>query len=165
MIKKSVGILMVLLMVVLCFGAAGEAAVSSNTVTLTVTPSSNLLLYQGVTYAISAKDATNVSLVFVEGEYEDEIRLDEFMKPDPIVIRFSNLDMVAFISPPILYKITEGEDPIDMPDFTDLEMDQSEMTCETADLEAGTYWFEFFGAPSEDGYTECRVVVEVTVTE
>ena len=44
-------------------------------------------------------------------------------------------------------------------------MDQSEMTCETADLEAGTYWFEFFGAPSEDGYTECRVVVEVTVTE
>ena len=227
MMKKSVGILMALLLVVLCFGAAGEAAVSSDEVTLTVTPSSNLLLYQGVTYAISAKDATNVSLVFVEGEYEDEIRLDEFMQPDeygiwfldwssyyrgeigvyakasfddgvtwvscetqtlnfvvkgessfdavadsdvvakgePIVIRFSNLDMVAFISPPILYKITEGEDPVDMPDFTDLVMEQSEMTCETADLEAGTYWFEFFGAPSEDGYTECRVVVEVTITE
>ncbi len=73
--------------------------------------------------------------------------------------------MVTHISFSIKYLILKRENLVDMPDFTDLVMEQAEMTCETAGLEAGTYWFEFFGAPSEDGYTECRVVVEVTVTE
>ena len=44
-------------------------------------------------------------------------------------------------------------------------MTQREMTCETENLEAGTYLFEFFSMPAEIGYAESRVDVEVTVTE
>jgi hypothetical protein len=225
--KKSVGILLALLLVVLCFGAAGEAEVSSDAVTLTITPKTNLLLYQDVTYNVYAKGATNAALVFVDGEYEDEMYLDEYIEPDeygnwflpwstyyrgeigvypkasfdngatwisgemqildfkvkgeasfgaaadadvvtrgePIVIRFSGVDGTFRIASPTVYKVMEDEEIIDLPDFRDFTMTQREMTCETENLEAGSYLFEFFSMPAELGYAEYQVIVEVTITE
>lgn len=225
--KKSVGILLALLLVMLCFGAAGEAEVSSDAVTLTVNPNTGLLLYQNVAYIVHAKGATNAALVFLDGEYEDVIYLDEYTEPDeydtwflawstyyrgevgvyakasfdngvtwvsgemqtlnfevkgeasfeaaadadtvvrgePIVIRFSGMDGTFLISSPAVYKVMEDEEAVYLPDFQDFMMTQDEMTCETENLEAGTYVFEFFSQPAEIGYAEFRVVVEVTVTE
>ena len=225
--KKSVGILLALMLAVLCFGAAGETEVSSDAVTLTITPHTNLLLYQDVTYNVHAKNATNVALVFVDGEYEDEMYLDEYIQPDeygnwfvpwstyyrgevgvyakasfdngntwvstemqtldfevkgetffeaaadadtvvrgePIVIRFSGMDRTFRITSPTVYKVMEDEEPVYLPDFQDFMMTQREMTCETENLEAGTYLFEFFSMPAEIGYAESWVDVEVTVTE
>lgn len=87
--KKSVGILLALLLVMLCFGAAGEAEVSSDAVTLTVNPNTGLLLYQNVAYIVHAKGATNAALVFLDGEYEDVIYLDEYTEPDEYDTWFS----------------------------------------------------------------------------
>ena len=65
----------------------------------------------------------------------------------------------------------EPEDPrlitemIDLPDFRNFTMTQREMTCETENLEAGSYLFEFFSMPAELGYAEHQVIVEVTIAE
>ena len=225
--KKSVGILLALLLVMLCFGAAGEAEVSSDAVTLTVNPNTGLLLYQDVAYIVHAKGATNAALVFWDGEYEDVMYLDEYTEPDeydiwflawstyyrgevgvyakasfdngatwvsgemqtlnfevkgeasfeaaadadvvargePIVIRFSGMNKVLSIVPPTVYKVMADEEVMDLPDFRDFSMTQEKMTCETENLEAGTYLFEFFSLPSEVGYAEGWVDVQVTITE
>lgn len=100
-----------------------------------------------------------------EASFEAAADADVVARGEPIVIRFSGMNKVLSIVPPTVYKVMADEEVMDLPDFRDFSMTQEKMTCETENLEAGTYLFEFFSLPSEVGYAEGWVDVQVTITE
>ena len=182
-------------------------------VSLTISPNTDLLLYQNVTYTVDAQGADKVKLVIGNDDEEIDITQqnedgqwvltwssvfggeievyakasfdggetwissekqtlnfevlgnvtfkvtpdsDIVTKGEPIVIRFSEMDMISDVSNPQVYIIRDGEE-IDVSVSDCITTTASEMTCDTTNLEAGTYRFGFWGLPAELGYPEWEI--------
>ena len=80
------------------------------------------------------------------------------VKGKQITIRFSDLQHVEMISSPCVYFNGEMVEPA-----VEMDDENAYMTCDTADLEPGTYKFEFWSGPDGYGYAEYCAVVNVTV--